>query len=159
MCNQLAMSDMTIALSLSLYVYIYIYIYICRHLLGSCLDDFSSRLNYGVHKDILPLVRLGSELTASRARLLHKSGIESAQDILFAGVAHLTELLQDSLPYDGNDPLMAQQNQTSSMGGESAGSQMDDTTGVVEDRTGCRSKDRSLMVCERLAKKILLRYE
>ena len=153
------MSDMTIALSLSLYVYIYIYIYICRHLLGSCLDDFSSRLNYGVHKDILPLVRLGSELTASRARLLHKSGIESAQDILFAGVAHLTELLQDSLPYDGNDPLMAQQNQTSSMGGESAGSQMDDTTGVVYDRTGCRSKDRSLMVCERLAKKILLRYE
>ena len=128
-------------------------------MLGSCLDDFSSRLNYGVHKDILPLVRLGSELTASRARILHKSGIESAQDILFAGVAHLTELLQDSLPYDGNDPLMAQQNQTSSTGGESAGSQMDDTTGVVEDRTGCRSKDRSLMVCERLAKKILLRYE
>jgi hypothetical protein len=140
-------------------MYICIYIYTCRHLLGSCLDDFSSRLNYGVHKDILPLVRLGSELTASRARLLHKSGIESAQDILFAGVAHLTELLQDSLPYDGNDPLMAQQNQTSSMGGESAGSQMDDTTGVVDDRTGCRSKDRSLMVCERLAKKILLRYE
>lgn len=129
-------------------------------MLGSCLDDFSSRLNYGVHKDILPLVRLGSELTASRARILHKSGIESAQDILFAGVAHLTDLLQDSLPYDGNDPLTAQQNLTSSVGGgESAGSQMDDTIGVVDERTGCRSKDRSLMVCERLAKKILLRYE
>jgi len=102
-----------------------------------------------VHKDILPLVRLGSELTASRARILYKSGIESAQDILFAGVAHLTELLQDSLPYDGNDPL------TASLG-ESIGSQMDDTVGVDE-RTGCKSKDRSLMVCERLAKKILLR--
>ena len=128
-------------------------------MLGSCLDDFSSRLNYGVHKDILPLVRLGSELTASRARILHKSGIESAQDILFAGVAHLTDLLQDSLPYDGNDPLTAQQSLISSVGGgESAGSQMDDTIGVVDERTGCRSKDRSLMVCERLAKKILLRY-
>lgn len=116
-------------------------------LLASCLEDFSSRLNYGVHKDILPLVRLGQEVTAARARAMLKQGIESAQDILYAGLPVLTELLVESLPYDGKDPLQV--------------SAAEPGTGGEARRVGAgqgRGKEASRDMCERLAKKIVMRY-
>ena len=127
-----------------------------------------------MHRDILPLVRLGSEVTASRARTLYRGGIESAQDLLYAGVKRIAELLQDSLPYDGSDPLTAHHGliASSTVGGEQHMSMLmsesmtteldneattdnDGRRGGVVDRA--KSKDRSIIVCERLAKKILIR--
>lgn len=124
-------------------------------LLASCLSDFSGRLNYGVHKDILPLVRLGSEITAARARVFLKNGVESAQDIMYAGLPLLTELLVESLPYDGKDPLQVG---TSSGTGEAG-----HNTGNAPPREGsvgaggAKSKEFARVTCERLAKKIISR--
>ena len=124
-------------------------------LLASCLEDFSSRLNYGVHKDILPLVRLGQEITAARARAMLKQGIESAQDILYAGLSVLTELLVESLPYDGKDPL-----QVSAAEKAGTGAEWGREGGRDAGREGglhARSKEASRGMCERLAKKIVMR--
>ncbi len=119
----------------------------CRKLnwlmLACCLEDFCGRLNHGAHKDILPLVRLGAELTNSRARVLLKGGIASAQDILVAGLARVAELLVDTLPYDGRDALDI----TSREGRPAA------ATGEVARQLD--SKQAAYLACERLARRIL----
>lgn len=111
-------------------------------LMASCLEDFSGRLNFGVHKDILPLVRLGSEVTAARARVFLKNGVESAQDIMYAGIKTLTDLLIESLPYDGKDPLQVNAGNVESNSGNGG---------------GAKSKEFARITCERLAKKIISR--
>jgi hypothetical protein len=118
-------------------------------MLASCLEDFSARLNYGVHKDILPLVRLGQEITAARARAFLKSGIESALDIVHAGVDTLTELLVESLPYDGKDPLQVKAAGSTAAAAE-ASSSGQSSGGVI-------SKEVSRAMCERLARKVISR--
>mmetsp|Transcript_31403 Transcript_31403/g.45180 ORF Transcript_31403/g.45180 Transcript_31403/m.45180 type:complete len:125 (-) Transcript_31403:575-949(-) len=69
--------------------------------LACCLEDFGARLSYGVHKDILPLVRIGCEVTAARARLFFRNGISGPQDLVLAGPQQLGRLLHDSLPFYG----------------------------------------------------------
>jgi hypothetical protein len=121
----------------------------CRKLnwpmLAACLEDFSARLNYGANKDILPLVRLGPEVTAARARVFLRDGIESAVDIMNAGLTTLTELLADSLPYDGKDPLLVSANINNNEDASAGGG------------GGLRSKELSRMMCERLARKVISR--
>lgn len=121
----------------------------CRKLnwpmLAACLEDFSARLNYGAHKDILPLVRLGPEVTPARARAFLRDGIESALDVMQAGLDTLTELLVDSLPYDGKDPLLVSANlgNANDSGKQGGGDP--------------RSKEVARAMCERLARKIISR--
>ena len=143
----------------------------CRKLnwnfLSACLEDFSARLNYGVHKDILPLVRLGQELTAARARVLLRGGIESAQDVVFAGLEVLTELLMESLPYDGSDPLLMTTAQTNNSGSSSSALNSSTGSSIGSSNIGgvgimgiaaVKSKEQARIVCERLARKIIARY-
>jgi hypothetical protein len=131
----------------------------CRKLnwpiLASCLDDFSGRLNHGVHSDILPLVRLGSEVTPSRARIFLKNGIETPDDLLHTELEVLTELLMESLPFDGKDPLTAATNVGGSGGGMSeANSSSGNISGFIQN-----SKEFARTVSIRLAKQILSRYD
>jgi hypothetical protein len=109
--------------------------------LACCLEDYCSRLNYGANKDILPLVRIGTEVTPSRARVFLKSDISSPQDILIAGLGRITQLLVDTLPYTGRDCIDATNN--SGFGGGAGG--------VVG------SRELSHQACERLARKIISR--
>lgn len=127
-------------------VYCGMIVVFCRKLnwspLAAALEDFSGRLNYGVQKDIIPLVRLGTEVTPARGRLLFKHGILSAQDILFAGATTITDILMESLPYDGKDPLIAAE-----LGLEP----------LKDSHVEVDNKEKMKMVCERLARKIILR--
>eukprot|EP01034_Spumella_vulgaris_P021378 gene21378-27408_t len=112
-------------------------------MLACCLEDYCSRLNYGANKDILPLVRIGSEVTSSRARVFLKNDIASAQDLLTAGVQRVTQLLVETLPYSGRDCIDA----TNTTSGNKASS----SGGAVS------SRELSHQACERLARKILSR--
>jgi hypothetical protein len=48
--------------------------------LASCLDEFTGRLSYGVHRDLLPLVRLGPDvITSTRGRHFFKQGVCNAE--------------------------------------------------------------------------------
>lgn len=74
-------------------------------ILATCLDDYCSRLNFGVHRDILPLVRIGSEITTTRARIFFKNKICTAKDIVSAGLKKITQLIIDSLPFYSRDAI------------------------------------------------------
>lgn len=75
------------------------------HILAACLSDFSGRLNFGVHKEVLPLVRLGPELTPARARVLLQHDICSARDVVAAGQQELMALVMETLPFEDRAPL------------------------------------------------------
>lgn len=62
-------------------------------MLAAALDSMTSRLSLGVSEDIIPLARLGTELTASRCRALLKSGIKTPSDILRAGRVTVANVL------------------------------------------------------------------
>ena len=62
-------------------------------MLAAALDSVTSRLSLGVGEDILPLARLGSELSATRCRALLKSGIKTPTDILRGGRATVANVL------------------------------------------------------------------
>jgi len=81
--------------------------------LASCLEVLTSRLSYGVRDEILSLVRIGSEMPATRAREFYKRGYTSPQNIIEATVEEITQVLMDSLPYDGMDPLVKDTNANS----------------------------------------------
>jgi hypothetical protein len=74
-------------------------------LLASCLEDLGSRLGYGVQRDLLPLVRIGSEVSALRARLFYVNDIKCAKDIITVGEEKISELLVKALPYQFRDAL------------------------------------------------------
>jgi hypothetical protein len=69
--------------------------------LCSVLSDLQTRLCYGIKsKDILPLMRLGSEvMSVSRARVLVKAKIESPKDLLTVSPEHIAQILLQSLPF------------------------------------------------------------
>jgi len=62
-------------------------------MLAAALDSVTGRLSLGVAEDILPLARLGTELSAARCRALLKSGIKSPTDILRVGRDALAKIL------------------------------------------------------------------
>lgn len=119
-------------------------------MLGCCLEDYCSRLNYGAHKDILPLVRIGSEMTNSRARIFFKNGVTNAQDILMAGVKRVTELLLETLPHSGREAIDATNGTASTTNCTSSGSGQ-------QQRSGMQGREVAYLSCERLARKIIMR--
>ena len=68
-------------------------------ILASCLEDYSERLSYGVRKELLPLMRLGPDMTAIRARSFIKYGMESAHDIVAADITQVMEVLNSCQPH------------------------------------------------------------
>lgn len=56
--------------------------YLNWNLLGHCLSCFTSRLNFGVLEELVPLVRIGAEMSPIRAREFYRNGIRNPSDIL-----------------------------------------------------------------------------
>lgn len=107
-------------------------------ILAACLEDYCGRLNYGANNDILPLMRISSELTSSRSRHFFKNGLKSAQDIVNAGAAVITQLLVELLPYNSAEAL-----------------NITNLEGETSVRGGNGSRDSSFEACQRLAKKMI----
>ena len=106
-------------------------------ILAACLEDYCGRLNYGANTDILPLVRIGSDMTSSRARYFFKNGLKSAQDIVQAGVGVITQHLVDMLPYTSTEAL-----NITNLEGETS----------VRNHSG---RETSFDACQRLARKLI----
>lgn len=75
--------------------------------MASYLEDFSPRLSYGARTDILPLVRIGSEMTNARARIFLREGLTDAQTVVQAGLTRITDILVRSLPYANKQVISA----------------------------------------------------
>lgn len=69
------------------------------HTLAAILQDYSARLSFGVRKELIPLVRISTDITPFRARVFYNEEITSAKDLLRAGEDRVTDLLSSSLPF------------------------------------------------------------
>ena len=54
--------------------------------------------------ELLPLVRLGSEMSTIRAREFYKNNLKSPLDIVNAGVNLITSILMSTIPFDESNP-------------------------------------------------------
>ena len=133
----------------------------CRRLrwelLAAALEDLSARLALGAQRDVLPLVRLGPELTPARARVLLQHDICNAEELLRAGLARLAALLLETLPFDAQDPLTAGSRQAKSGDGDGGGGGGGRGAVTAAGARGGAVSDRAQLLCERLARKILIR--
>lgn len=68
-------------------------------LLASALEEIGSRLTTGVATELRPLVRIGQEVTASRAKCLFEAGIKDAGDVISCGVERIASVLLRSMPH------------------------------------------------------------
>ncbi|EDV94624.1 DNA polymerase theta [Drosophila grimshawi] len=67
--------------------------------LALVVSQFKDRLYFGIHRDLIDLMRL-PDLTHKRARLLHDAGITSLVELAGANLLALEQLLFDSLSFD-----------------------------------------------------------
>ena len=126
------------------------------HYLAACLEDFSARLSFGVGRDLLPLVKIGSEVTASRARALLQSGIENAKDIVEEGADTIAAVLLEALPFERNIPTA----DLKELDGTGTGRYS--SSGSSSSGDGCSSgfgsnRESSARACAQLARKIVRR--
>lgn len=120
--------------------------------LAACLEDFSARLSFGVGRDLLPLVKIGSEVTASRARALLMSGIENAKDIVEEGEDVIAAVLFEALPFDRKIPTTAAAADLKGPAAAKGGSNSNSSSG-----SGSNNRESSFRACTQLARKIVRR--
>ena len=96
--------------------------------LATALTPFAVRLSFGAQEELMPLIRIGPEIPAFRARALIRNGIRSPNDILQKGKNKVLEILLDVIPFESDEPLNAKTRKASRDEGIneiSAGSKMD----------------------------------
>ena len=71
------------------------------------LDQFQSRLSFGVTRELCDLVRI-SLLNGARARLLYNAGYHSASAVATASVVDLTKLLENFAPFESHKTLQGE---------------------------------------------------
>lgn len=75
----------------------------CEHLnwtlLEAVLAPFEQRLGFGVQEELLPLVRIGPEVPAFRARALYVAGYQTPAAIVAANQQAIHQVLVDSMPF------------------------------------------------------------
>lgn len=85
--------------------------------LALVVSQFKDRLYFGIHRDLIDLMRL-PDLSHKRARALHDAGITSLVELASANVLALEQVLFDSLSFDSakrhenEDELQAAQRNT-----------------------------------------------
>ena len=149
----------------------------CKKLNWLCLADaltpYTNRLSFGVHEELVPLVRVGTEIPAFRARALYRNGIKCPKDVLDAGKDKLLEILQSIVPFESDDPLNAaifekSKSYSCNLNGTEILTNFKPQTNSAkkhhESRENLQRKskldqERWLMSCERLANKILSRVK
>lgn len=81
----------------------------CRKLnwdmLAACLDSLSGRVGFGVREELIPLMRMGAVMNASRARSFFGCGLRSPEDIAATDLAVLEQVLLDGTPFEALAPL------------------------------------------------------
>jgi replicative superfamily II helicase len=142
--------------------------------LANALTPYTNRLSFGVHEELVSLVRVGTEIPAFRARALYRNGIKCPKDILDAGKEKLLEILQSIVPFESDDPLNAAifeksksyscTNQSSTENQANFKPQTNSATMPPDlhenlQRKSKLDQERWLMSCERLANKILSRVK
>jgi hypothetical protein len=75
--------------------------------LATALSPYAVRLGFGVQEELIPLVRIGPEIPAFRARAFYRNGIRRPEDILTAGKDKVLEILVGIIPFESDDPLCA----------------------------------------------------
>lgn len=116
--------------------------------LGTVVQAYSKRLYYGVRDELLPLVRISTELVPGfRARALYSSGLKSAGDVVACDRQALVALLIDIIPYESGDPLVGA---SASSGSSGSGTNRPAGHGGSKDRLGSR------LACENLAHAIIV---
>lgn len=70
-------------------------------MLALIVDQFKERLFFGIHRDLIDLMRLSS-LTAQRARALFAAGLPSLPDLANADVFKVEKILFDSIGFESN---------------------------------------------------------
>lgn len=68
-------------------------------MLALIIDQFKERLFFGVHRDLIELMRL-SNLNSQRARILFDAGIQSVTDVARADVSTVEQLLFNSVSFE-----------------------------------------------------------
>ena len=71
------------------------------------VDQFQSRLSFGVTRELCDLVRI-SMLNGARARLLYNAGYHSASAVATASVVDLTKLLENFAPFESHKTLQGE---------------------------------------------------
>ena len=75
----------------------------CRRLgwtsLEMLLDQFQDRLNFGIQRDLIDLIQIPS-LNASRARILHKAGLETVTEVADANLDDLEVILLNAAAFE-----------------------------------------------------------
>eukprot|EP00112_Aurelia_sp_Birch-Aquarium-sp1_P005663 Seg1644.12_Seg1644.13 transcript_id=Seg1644.12_Seg1644.13/GoldUCD/mRNA.D3Y31 product="DNA polymerase theta" protein_id=Seg1644.12_Seg1644.13/GoldUCD/D3Y31 len=71
------------------------------------VDQFQSRLSFGVTRELCDLVRI-SLLNGARARLLYNAGYHSASAVATASVVDLTKLLENFAPFESHKTLQGE---------------------------------------------------
>ena len=71
------------------------------------IDQFQSRLSFGVTRELCDLVRI-SLLNGARARLLYNSGYHSVSAVAMASPNELTKLLENFAPFESNKNLQGE---------------------------------------------------
>lgn len=75
----------------------------CRELKWDCMEllfsQFQTRLQFGVHRNLLDLLRLQS-LNGLRARSLYNNGIKTVGELAIANEFDVEEALNKALPFE-----------------------------------------------------------
>ena len=74
-------------------------------LLGSALESLAGRLGHGIQEELIPLVRIGTDMSGPRARVFFRAGYRSPIDIARADPAAIHKIILNLMPFDGNAPL------------------------------------------------------
>jgi DNA polymerase theta len=75
------------------------------NILANCLQVFGGRISFGVHEELLPLVRMGPLMPAMRARSFFLSGIRNPLEITLALFSDVCQILLDCKPFEESAPF------------------------------------------------------
>lgn len=63
------------------------------------LSDFQPRLNFGVQRELVDLVRIDG-LTADRARYFYNNGFRNAASVAHASIEDIEKILRNATPFE-----------------------------------------------------------
>lgn len=101
------------------------------NILANCLQVFGARISYGIHEELLPLVRMGPLMPGMRARSFFLSGLRNPLEITLALYSDVCQILLDCKPFEESTPF------------EVGKANVDEL------------KNKQVQMCERLATKII----
>jgi len=119
--------------------------------LASAVSPFADRLSFGVHDELVPLARIGSEMPSFRARVFFQNGIRSPSELIDTDKETIVDILMSIIPFENDNPFNAASKLTAKRKHNDANSTSMPTFDPRQ------PKDR--LSCERLANAIILKCQ